>query len=245
MHWLIDLGNSRLKCAPLQADGRAGSVRAFDHGDGLATALAVLGEAAPGDRAWLASVAADGLTAALATALQARGFALRNVRALPRWRRLRIAYAAPERLGVDRFLALLAASERDDGPHLLVSVGSALTVDLLARDGRHHGGLIAATPAHVRRSLAAAFPVLDVAMGDCLDFAGDTADAVASGAQAMALGLVERCLRKAHARLGESPTVLLTGGGADAMQGLEGARVVAAPGLVLDGLAMLAAGEGG
>lgn len=242
MNWLIDLGNTRLKCAPWQADGRAGAVRAFDHAQGLAEVMPALGDAAPGDRVWLASVAKAQLSEALCAALQARGFAVHRARTLPHCRRLRIAYAAPERLGVDRFLALLAASERDDGPHLIVSVGSAMTVDLLARDGRHHGGLIAATPTHLRRALAESFPVLDLPLGVCLDFAADTADAVASGAQAMALGLVERCLRQAQARLGETPTVLLTGGGAEALRGLEAARVVAAPSLVLDGLAVLANG---
>ena len=31
--WVFDLGNSRMKCAPLQADGRLGEVRALGYGD--------------------------------------------------------------------------------------------------------------------------------------------------------------------------------------------------------------------
>ncbi len=34
--WLFDLGNTRLKCAPLGDDGRLGAVRALAHGEGEA-----------------------------------------------------------------------------------------------------------------------------------------------------------------------------------------------------------------
>ena len=34
--WVFDLGNSRMKCAPLQADGRLGEVRALGYGDDVA-----------------------------------------------------------------------------------------------------------------------------------------------------------------------------------------------------------------
>ena len=65
--WVFDLGNSRMKCAPLQADGRLGEVRALGYGDDVAGALddaipaAVTGEAAS---AVLASVASPARTAA-------------------------------------------------------------------------------------------------------------------------------------------------------------------------------------
>ena len=65
--WVFDLGNSRMKCAPLRADGRLGEVRALGYGDDVAGALhdaipaAVTGEAAS---AVLASVASPARTAA-------------------------------------------------------------------------------------------------------------------------------------------------------------------------------------
>lgn len=238
MNWLIDLGNTRLKLAPLLPDGRSGDVRAFAHAQAAAVALEGI-EA--GSIVFLASVAEAKIAQEVEQALDARSVRVRRVRTEAQCGRLRIAYPAPERLGVDRFLALLAASERPDGPHLIVSVGSALTVDLLATDGRHVGGLIAATPSHMRRALAERFAALDVAAGDIVDFASDTADAVASGTRAMALGLIERCLRQAQARLGAPATLLVSGGGATDLGDLSALQPVMAPDLVIQGLALHAA----
>jgi type III pantothenate kinase len=239
MNWLIDFGNTRLKCAPL-ADGRCGPVQAFaaDDREALDGLLRILGSAKTGERVWLASVATPERTEALSSAISGQGFAVRRVQTKPQCDRLRIAYAEPRRLGVDRFLAMLAVLQRDDGPWLIVSVGSAMTVDLLAADGEHRGGLIAPTPEHMREALMARFPALDIGDGQLLDFAADTADAVASGARAAALGLIERSARIGQDQLGTAPRLLLTGGGAEALRVDLGCEYLPAP--VLDGLAIFA-----
>lgn len=238
--WLIDLGNSRLKCAQLDAQGRLGEVIAIGHGqlDPLAALLEHIGADGAGAQAWLASVASVGRTTAVIEALQLAGIAVFPVQTQARRGKLRIAYPEPSRLGVDRFLALLAACERNDGPWLVVSAGSALTVDLLGADGVHVGGLIAPMPSHMRAALAQRFAQLDLPEGQASDFAKDSADAIASGAQAAALGLVERSLRKAQERLGSMPTLLLTGGGAEILAALDHPRTIGLPSLVLDGLAL-------
>ena len=51
-------------------------------------------------------------------------------------------YRDPERLGVDRWLALIAARERSKQPTVIVDAGSACTIDLLDSEGRHLGGYI-------------------------------------------------------------------------------------------------------
>jgi type III pantothenate kinase len=238
--WLIDFGNTRLKCAPLDDAGRCGPVQAFSASDreALDGLLRILGPAKTGERVWLASVATPERSDALTLAIAGQGYAVRRVQTKAQCGRLRIAYAEPSRLGVDRFLAMLAVLQRADGPWLIVSVGSAMTVDLLDVDGRHHGGLIAPTPTHMLDMIAQRFPQLDVADGQAVDFAADTADAVASGARAAAIGLVERSLRTAQERLGTRPTLLLTGGGAEALRTTLAGEYLAAP--VLDGLAIFA-----
>ena len=130
--WVFDLGNSRMKCAPLQADGRLGEVRALGYGDDVAGALddavpaAVTGEAAS---AVLASVASPARTAAAVDWLTRRFGCISIVRTQPTLAGVRIAYADPARLGVDRFLALLAAHHvRKRQAHLLARSKSCITL---------------------------------------------------------------------------------------------------------------------
>lgn len=240
MNWLIDLGNTRLKVAALHDDGSVGDITALTQAEALDALPALVGDADDGDVAWLASVASLSLTEALMARLSARGYRVERARTQAQSGRLRVAYAEPARLGVDRYLAMLAACARNDGPWLLVSVGSALTVDALASDGTHLGGLIAPTPLHIREAMAERFPVMNLPAGNGVDFAADTADAVASGARAAALGIVERSLRQAQAQFDALPTLLVSGGGAGVLDDLDYAARVDCPALVLEGLALYA-----
>ena len=233
--WLFDLGNSRLKCAPLDARGRPGEVLAFAHdggalGNGWERALP-----ARIDVAHVASVAAPALRVALLDALAARCGRIGLASTQRAWGGMRIAYARPERLGVDRFLSLLAAHARG-GAWLVVGVGTALTIDLVDAEGRHHGGRIAPSPALMRAALHARARQLPPTGGHYGEFADDTADALVSGCLGAALGLVERSREAALSLCGSAAPVLLHGGGADALlPRLPGA--VHAPALVLEGLA--------
>jgi type III pantothenate kinase len=235
--WLLDLGNTRLKMAPLVKAGR-GELTALVHADDdFESALRAHFDAHDGDEAWLASVAPLDTTSHLRSLLQDLGMEVQRVHTRASLGRLKIAYAEPSRLGVDRFLAMLGAVAREDGPWLLASAGSALTVDVLGRDGQHRGGLIAPMPAQMRSALATRFAQLDVPEGSAADFGCDTADAIASGARAAALGLLEHSFRRASALLGKAPTVLVGGGNAEWLLQADVPGAQAAPGLVLDGMA--------
>jgi type III pantothenate kinase len=233
--WLYDLGNTRLKWA--RADRLADAcAQAYE----AASPDAACAGVRAGDRAWIASVATKDQTMALESALAARG--ARIARAVTRGAcaGVRIAYAEPSRLGVDRFLALLAARAREPRTWLIAGVGTALTIDLLDVGGLHHGGLIAPSPTLMREALAARAPHLPFAGGRVLDFAADTGDALASGAIGAARALIAHSLHAARRRLDATPALLITGGGADAL--CEGwcVRAQCVPDLVLRGLRVYA-----
>lgn len=235
--WLLDLGNTRLKCAPLHDDGSLGEVVALAHEpSAFAQELQrLLPESA--DSAYLASVASPALTAVVVEVLTQRFRSISLARSSARLAGMRIAYAEPARLGVDRFLALLAAHGRTPGPWLIAGVGTALTIDLLDRDGLHRGGRIGPSPGIMRQALHQAASQLPPEGGDYREFASSTADALASGCEGAALGLIDRSLAQATRMLGQAPTLLLHGGGAD-MLAPHFPDALRAPALVLEGLAL-------
>jgi type III pantothenate kinase len=238
--WLFDLGNSRLKLAPLHdgiaGEGSVGDVIAIGH-DGT--------RFEPGwrqrlpqafDVACVAAVAPAALTLQLLDALTAHCARIVVARTEPALAGVRIAYAQPHRLGVDRFLAMLAARARTARPALVVGVGTALTVDLLDAGGVHRGGRIAASPALMRAALHARTAVLPAEGGDYAAFAVDTPDALASGCEGAALGLLAHSMDAAAQLLGSAPALLLHGGGAPALLP-HLPEAMHTPALVLEGLA--------
>jgi type III pantothenate kinase len=242
-HWVFDLGNSRLKFAPLDADG-TGTVEAVAH-DGTAFA----GEFAHRlpkavSHASVASVAPVALREALAHALRERGASVAFAAPAARFCGIRTAYADPARLGVDRLLAMAAVHARAPAtPALVVGVGTALTVDLVDGDGHHRGGRIAPSPALMRHALHARVPALPASGGDDVVFATGTADALASGCLGAALGLVLHSRQAAIALLDADVALWLHGGGAGPLRShlVDACHV---PSLVLDGLALWARGHG-
>lgn len=243
--WLLDLGNTRLKFARADASG-LGPVGALAHGEaGFDAALQdALAPTLPGEAAWLASVAPEAIRERVEAAFDARGLRPQRVVTRAECAGVRIAYADPSRLGVDRFLGLLAARARG-GDQLVVSYGSAITVDLLDAHGRHHGGLIGIAPGHAQQALAERFPALD--RGHVIAapaFGTDTPEAVAAGARAQALGLVLAAWDDACVALGRPPALLIGGGDAAAFAHALARRlsteVVHREAMVIDGLRVYA-----
>lgn len=238
MNLLLDLGNTRLKwmlqsSSGLHDDG-ALSHRQSDFGVLLREALQTL---PPVERAWLSSVASPALTQEVIARVSECGVQVHRVGPPHSIPELRLAYAAPETLGVDRWLAMLAARRLQRGPLLVVCCGSAMTLDAIDGDGLHLGGLIAPSPGRMREALYARAPHLAGQSGIVTPFATSTADGVESGAVLAAAALIDRLVADTQRRVGQAPTLMLAGGGAAALRPWIMSPVVDAPNLVLKGLA--------
>lgn len=240
MRLLVDLGNTRLKCA--LADGVVlQGAQAFVHADAGADFIVQLSdwllqiEAPQG--VWLASVAGEVLTRRVQSVFELAGHRVHRVTTLAQTPSLRVAYAEPQRLGVDRWLAMLAARARATTPVLLASVGSALTVDAVDAHGQHLGGLIAPTPEAMREALFARAPHLRGMPGTVQRFASNTEDAVASGALLAGVALIERAFTELARETDAPPRLLLSGGGIGPLRPWLPTHEHV-PNLVLEGLAL-------
>lgn len=120
-------------------------------------------------------------------------------------------YRFPEKLGVDRWCALIGARSLSRSPTLVVMAGTATTIDTLAADGRFVGGLILPGVELMRESLAQGTAGLPVAAGEYHAYPQCTEDAIHSGVIEAQAGAIER----AYARLaGDEHVCLLAGGNA-------------------------------
>lgn len=243
MNLLFDLGNTRLKCARADAPGAASALphAGADFEPSLADWLDE--NATPGARAWLAAVAPDPIVQGVERMLAERGIPLQRVGPQAEALGLRVAYAEPARLGVDRWLAMLAARARGDGAWLVAVVGSALTVDAVTAEGQHLGGLIAPPPEAMHAALVARAPRLAGSSGEVQRFARSTSDAITSGCVLAAAALVERSFDELQRTSSVPPRLLLSGGGAATLRPWLPPHVHA-PALVLEGLAHWAAHAG-
>ncbi|NOT84421.1 MAG: type III pantothenate kinase [Methylococcaceae bacterium] len=121
------------------------------------------------------------------------------------------AYLEPEKLGIDRWLALLAVRQLCQQAACVVDCGTAITVDFVNSQGQHLGGVISPGLTLMKQALANGteqLPYTEQAYKTAL--ATHTAAAIHSGILYAAVGLIEKSLQRQQAGF----KVFLTGGDA-------------------------------
>lgn len=153
------------------------------------------------------------------------------------------AYKEPARLGADRWASLLAARERYQGPVVIVDCGTAITIDAMAADGRHLGGLIAPGIDLMVSSLTDKAPGIAIADRENQDIVllgSSTEVGLSGGVLYAAVSLVDRVLLDLKSELGPATKQIITGGDAERIRALLSTQPVYEPDLVLIGLATFA-----
>lgn len=139
---LLDCGNSSLK-AQLRDGGNLRASFACSYAADWPLRLQRWLNAVAATHCFQASVLGPQLQAPLDACLAARfGEAVTRFRSESRGGGVINGYRRPERLGVDRWLALIGAHSLIDGDCVVIDAGSAITLDLLRADGQHLGGAI-------------------------------------------------------------------------------------------------------
>ena len=150
---------------------------------------------------------------------------------------VRNAYDQPATLGSDRWAALIAAWHQERAACLVISCGTATTIDALSADGEFLGGLILPGLDMMRHSLAIGTSQLMLVDGKLREFPRNTADAMFSGAIQATSGAIMR----QYTLLGvPGARCLLGGGAAESVQAHIGLPLVRVDNLVLKGLQIIA-----
>lgn len=270
MNLLLDIGNTNLRWVSQEGPdlGVSGTVR---HGGGTPLDLIAAWESLePPGRVLVSNVGGESVGAAVARVVRALwGIQAELVVVQGSCLGLRVAYADPGRLGVDRWLALLGAQGLHAGAALIVDAGTAVTYDLLLPGGRHLGGLILPGIEMMREALLRGTRIppmgLDpappmvpsiassiapsIAPGE--PWATDTGSAVAAGGIQALGALADRLYDRLAERQNQGsqagpdsavPRLLLTGGDWERLAPAIGRPYQILPDLVLRGLARLVEG---
>jgi len=242
MDLLIDIGNTRIKWA-MQDGGSLQDSDAIEHRmDGAAVDTMLDRITRAPDRIVAANVAGDRFGALVGTAVRERwNLPVCFASAQPRAGTVRNGYEDYRQLGVDRWLAIIAAADRFPGPLCIVDAGTAITIDIVAAGGAHLGGYIIPGLDLMRRSLGDE-------TGDLRRLAGDewpagrltpghgTTEAITGGILAAVSGLIDRSIDTLQGG-GETPELVVTGGAAERLMSCLDAAAHHRPQLVLEGLA--------
>lgn len=145
-------------------------------------------------------------------------------------------YEQPAQLGTDRWAALIGAWHKEQRPCLVVSAGTAMTIDMLDAQGRFIGGQILPGKQLMMESLVSGTHALEAVAGQVKEFPLKTADAMTTGIAGALTSSIELSFHRLELWAGIGPSCLITGGDADwlARQMKIACRVES--GLVLDGL---------
>ena len=192
------------------------------------------------EQIWVSSVASADRNERLAQLLQSHwGISPWIPQSAAQSGTLRNSYAEPERMGVDRWLAMLGAQQHRRGRFAVIDAGSALTVDIVADDGQHEGGYIIPGPELMERALLLDTDRVRFAqdVGYALNPGQSTAEAVRHGIAAAQAGSVRLVLEKAEIA---ATQVLFCGGGAEVLMQLMGIDEGYFPDLVFEGLEVMA-----
>jgi type III pantothenate kinase len=155
---------------------------------------------------------------------------------------IKLEYSKPSTLGIDRLIHAAAAFSKHGGPIIVVSAGTATTVDCVTRDGRFIGGAIAPGVTMMAEAIHSATAKLPLV--DCFDhipaIGKNTVQCLQLGIGAGYCGMIGLLIRKLARYAGMAkPVICVTGGAAGALKFDFPCRIFKAPDLLLIGLAEL------
>jgi len=150
------------------------------------------------------------------------------------------AYSQPEKLGVDRWLGLIALQYYYPGNSCIVDCGTAITIDFLDEKGHHLGGLISPGLQLMKRSLSQETEDLSyIEQNHSVGLSNATEPAIFSGTLYAAAGLIEKTI----GNICMCNTLVLTGGDAKLLANYINLESIIEPDFVLKGLSLYCEGE--
>ena len=235
----IDIGNSFIKWKLWSAQGDAISSGRVAHDEVLDKLVAYLKQYPLGTLA-LCNVAEHAIASRLQQAFSS--CEVINFKSSAYCLGVSNAYTQPERLGADRFLAVLEAYHCAGGkPACVVDLGTAVTLDVVDETGQHQGGYI--VPGFALMADALQQSTEQIIVGDnsvALGYGKNTTQAVKNGISGLLASWINQELEMFQTKYSQG-IIYLTGGDAEKILPLLTIKNINVyQDLLLDGLLRLA-----
>jgi type III pantothenate kinase len=244
---LVDIGNSRIKWA-LQSANELTNMQALPYQQSnLAELLTKAWGNLPKPKQVLIANVAGSQVKAICQAWLQQKWGIEGYFVSSEQRKFSVdnAYHQPEKLGVDRWLSLLAAYMSLKKAVCIIDCGTSITVDVVNSQGQHLGGLIAPGLTLMRKALAqgtAGCPQVNAALetAEGLSLGHNSEACIKRGTLMMAIAFIKRAAQQAHEQIGDELSCLISGGDAQLLLPYLTSNYQHHPDLVLQGLALYA-----
>ena len=239
----VDIGNSRIKWALWQAEMIvARGVSDFDVKNSSASHDELFSSLEKPVRVFAVCVAGERVRQSLTEWVRQRWqLDVEYLKTQKQFKNIINAYSDPEQYGADRWAAVVAAHQSfPDSPVCVISAGTAITIDLVDKKGRHLGGYILPSYASMHAALLADTANVRSSLNvrpDEQNVPENTDDAVNQGLHKLLQAGIREFCRSSQDRLGESMQVILTGGFAKTIMAYPDMPVMQhKPDLIMQGL---------
>ena len=180
--------------------------------------------------AWLSAVAHSDLAQEISTHFQT----INIIKPQKRFGNLTLSYDDPSMLGADRFLAMLGAINHfPNNPLLVIDIGSAITFDVVDKNGLHQGGYIMPGMKALRGSFEK-FKTSDLSSGS-KGYANNTDDAWSQGTYSMMISAINHQIESFKSNFSDGVVAVCGGQAKEIKQELPN-YIELFDNLVLDGL---------
>lgn len=217
---LVDVGNTRTKWVLAENNHMLTEIDICLNQDVASSTIASLAEVV--HKVSVANVAGDAMAKTLTEVMHAVEAPVTMVQTSLEACGVRNGYDYPQALGVDRWLSLIAAYDKQKASCLVVNAGTAVTIDALsvpkaAGHANFMGGLIMLGVGVMLRTLTDNTAQLGMGEGNMMDFPTNTQDAMHTGCLMAVIGAIQRQWQLLQALDQQTPAILISGGDAEVL----------------------------
>lgn len=235
---LIDAGNTRMKWRCLERDEFFGGGQLVHQGNLSPELLHQAWDSLePPSAVWGVSVAGQRISRQINQwSISRWGRETKFVTASKHLGSVTNGYSEPEKLGADRWMALVGADRIIQGACCVADCGSAVTVDCMNTSHEHIGGLILPGLTMMPRCVANNTAQVTFTVGETAWLGRDTASCLVSGATQSIVGTLQRMAELMEKRISSPVTRIITGGDAPQLLPWLGKDWICEPDLIFIGL---------